>query len=121
MAKILIADDALFMRITLGDILRKGGYEVCEAKHGAEMLQIYDVENPDLVMLDITMPVMDGLTALKELRKKDPKAKAIMCSAMGQQAMVMDAIQSGAFDFIVKPFEKSKVYDSVRKVLAMKI
>lgn len=121
MAKILIADDALFMRITLGDILRKGGYEVVEASNGAEMLQVYEKEKPDMVMLDITMPVMDGLTALKALRKMDPKAKAIMCSAMGQQTMVMDAIRSGAFDFIVKPFEKSKVYDSVRKVLAMKI
>jgi len=121
MAKILIADDALFMRITLGDILRKGGYEVVEAKDGADMLRIYEIEKPDLVMLDITMPVMDGLTALKELRKKNPNAKAIMCSAMGQHAMVMDAIQSGAYDFIVKPFEKSKVYDSVKKVLAMRI
>ena len=107
MAKILIADDALFMRITLGDILRKGGYEVVEATDGADMLRLYEIEKPDLVMLDITMPVMDGLTALKELRKRNPKAKAIMCSAMGQHAMVMDAIQSGAFDFIVKPFERS--------------
>lgn len=121
MAKILIADDALFMRLTLGDILRNAGYEVCEAKDGSDMLKVYEIEKPDLVMLDITMPNMDGLTALKELRNKDPKAKTIMCSAMGQQAMVMDAIQSGAFDFIVKPFEKSKVLGSVRKVLAIKI
>ena len=121
MAKILIADDALFMRIMLGDILRKAGYEVCEAGNGLEMLRIYEIEKPDLVMLDITMPELDGLHALKELRERHPSAKVIMCSAMGQQAMVMDAIRSGAFDFIVKPFERSKVLDSVTKVLAMNI
>ncbi len=121
MAKILIADDALFMRMMLGDILRSAGYEVCEAKDGADMLEVYERELPDVVMLDITMPVMDGLHALRELKKRYPKAKAIMCSAMGQQAMVMDAIRSGAFDFIVKPFERSKVLDSIIKVLAMRI
>ena len=119
MVKILIADDALFMRITLGDILKKAGYEICEAKNGSEMLQVYERERPDLIMLDITMPEMDGLNALKNLKKKYPKVKVIMCSAMGQQSMVLDAIQSGAYDFIVKPFEKGKVLDSVKKVLAM--
>ncbi len=121
MAKILIADDALFMRITLGDILRKAGYEVCEAKNGLEMLEMYDQELPDVVMLDITMPEMDGLTALKNLKQTHPKAKVIMCSAMGQQVMVMDAVRSGAYDFIVKPFEKGKVLDSIVKVMAMNI
>ncbi len=121
MAKILIADDALFMRITLGDILRGAGYEVCEAKNGSEMLQVYDKEKPDLIMLDITMPELDGLHALQALKKKYPKVKVIMCSAMGQQAMVLNAIQSGAYDFIVKPFEKGKVLDSVKKVLVMDI
>lgn len=121
MAKILITDDAAFMRMMLGNMLREAGYEVVEAVNGADMLKKYDIEKPDLVTLDITMPEMDGLTALKHLRAKDPKAKTIMCSAMGQQTMVMDAIRSGAFDFIVKPFEKSKVLGSVRKVLAMNI
>ena len=121
MAKILVADDALFMRITLGDILKNAGYEVCEAKNGSDMLRVYEEELPDLIMLDITMPEMDGLHALKALREKHPKVKVIMCSAMGQKVMVMDAIQSGAYDFIVKPFEKSKVLESVRKVLAMNI
>lgn len=121
MAKILIADDALFMRMTLGDILKGAGYEVCEAKNGSEMISVYDKELPDLVMLDITMPELDGLSAIKELKKKHPKAKVIMCSAMGQQVMVLDAIRSGAHDFIVKPFEKGKVLDSIRKVLAMDI
>lgn len=119
MIKILIADDALFMRITLGDILRDAGYAVCEAKNGVEMLEVYERETPDLVMLDITMPELSGLDALKELKKREPKAKVIMCSAMGQRVMVLDAIQSGAHDFIVKPFEKGKVLDSIKKVLAM--
>lgn len=119
MAKILITDDALFIRMMLGDMLRRAGYEVCEAGNGLEMLRIYEEEEPDLVILDITMPKMDGLHALKELRKAHPEAKTIMCSAMGQQVMVMDAIRSGAYDFIVKPFERSKVLDSVAKVLAM--
>lgn len=121
MTKILIADDALFMRITLGDILRNAGYKVCEAKNGLEMLQVYEEELPDLVMLDITMPELSGLDALKALRKKHPKAKVIMCSAMGQRAMVLDALQNGAHDFIVKPFDKWKVLDSIKKVLAMNI
>ncbi len=121
MAKILITDDAAFMRMMLGNILREAGYEVCEANNGKDMLEKYDIEKPDLVTLDITMPEMDGLQALKLLRQKDPKAKAIMCSAMGQETMVINAIQNGAFDFIVKPFEKSKVLGSIRKVLAMKI
>ena len=119
MVKILIADDALFMRITLGDMLRGAGYEVCEAKNGSEMLEVYEREQPDLIMLDITMPELDGLNALKALKKKYPKVKVIMCSAMGQRAMVLDALQSGAHDFIVKPFEKSKVFESIKKVLAM--
>lgn len=121
MTKILIADDALFMRITLRDILTSAGYEVCEAKNGLDMLQVYEKELPDLVMLDITMPELDGVHALQRLKEKHPKAKAIMCSAMGQKTMVLGAIQSGALDFIVKPFEKSKVLDSVKKALAMNI
>ena len=121
MAKILIADDSMFMRMTLGNILKSAGYEVCEAQNGSEMLRVYEQEQPDLIMLDITMPEMDGLNALKALKEKHSKVKVIMCSAMGQQTMVLDAIRSGAYDFIVKPFEKSKVLDSITKVLAMNI
>lgn len=121
MAKILITDDAVFMRLMLGNILREAGYEVCEATNGRDMLEKYDIEQPDLVTLDITMPELDGVQALKLLRQKAPKAKVVMCSAMGQRAMVLDAIQAGASDFIVKPFEKSKVLESVRKTLALKI
>lgn len=119
MKKILVADDAMFMRMALRKILEEAEYEVCEAGDGEEMLLVYERENPDLIMLDITMPKMDGLKGLKALKQKHPKAKVIMCSAMGQQAMVLDAIQSGAYDFIIKPFEKGKVLDSVKKALAM--
>ncbi len=121
MAKILITDDAVFMRLMLGNILREAGYEVCEANNGRDMLEKYDIEHPDLVTLDITMPELDGVQALRLLRQKAPKAKVIMCSAMGQRSMVLDAIQAGACDFVVKPFEKSKVLESVRKTLALKI
>ena len=121
MAKILVTDDAAFMCMMLGNMLKEAGYEVCEANNGRDMLQKYELEKPDLVTLDITMPELDGLDALKLLREKNPKAKVIMCSAMGQESMVLDAIRSGAYDFIVKPFEKSKVLGSVRKVLAMNI
>ncbi len=121
MAKILITDDAIFMRLMLGNMLREAGFEVCEAENGRDMLQKYDIEKPDLVTLDITMPEMDGREALKLLREKDPKAKVIMCSAMGQRTMVLDAIQAGACDFIVKPFDRSKVLESIRKTLAVKL
>lgn len=121
MAKILITDDAVFMRLMLGNILREAGYEVCEAENGRDMLEKYDKERPDLVTLDITMPEMDGREALKILKEREPKAKVIMCSAMGQRAMVLDAIRAGACDFIVKPFEKSKVLESIRKTLALNI
>ncbi len=121
MAKIMVTDDAVFMRLMLGNMLREAGYEVCEAANGSDMLQKFEIEKPDLVTLDITMPEMDGLHALKLLKEKNPKVKVIMCSAMGQEKMVLEAIQNGAYDFIVKPFEKSKVLGSIRKVLAMKI
>jgi len=121
MAKILVTDDSLFLRTNLSNILKEAGYEVCEAKDGKDMLVQYEKEKPDLVTLDITMPELDGRGALRALKEKYPKAKVIMCSAMGQREMVLDAIKDGAYDFIVKPFEKSKVLDSVKKTLAMNI
>ena len=117
MAKILITDDSMFMRMTLATILKKVGHETCEASNGEEMLKIYDVEKPDIVTLDITMPVMDGLAALKELRKRHSDAKVIMCSAMGQKAMVVEAVQNGAYDFIVKPFKEDRVYETINKAV----
>ena len=114
MAKnILICDDAAFMRMMIKDILTKNGYNVAgEAENGMKA-----VENPDLVLMDITMPEMDGIQALKEIKKLDGGAKVIMCSAMGQQAMVIESIQAGAKDFIVKPFQAERVIEAVKKVV----
>lgn len=117
--RVLVVDDAAFMRMMIKDILRKGGYEVVgEAEDGAKAIEKYKELNPDLVTMDITMPDMDGIQAVKEIRKIDPNAIIIMCSAMGQQAMVIDAIQAGARDFVVKPFQPDRVLEAVRKVLS---
>lgn len=114
--RILLVDDAVFMRMKLKDILEKNGYEVvAEAQNGLEAIEKYKSEKPDLVTMDITMPEMDGVTALRAIKALDPKAKVIMCSAMGQQSMVMDAIQAGAIDFIVKPFDNDRVIESINK------
>lgn len=118
MARILVVDDASFMRLMLKDILVKGGHEVCgEAENGLVAIDRYKELQPDIVTLDITMPKMDGVEALKNIRAFDPKAKCIMCSAMGQQAMVVDAIQNGAKDFIVKPFQPDRVISAVQNQL----
>lgn len=116
---ILIVDDAAFMRMMIKDILVKNGYNVVgEAENGNVAVEKYKELNPDLVTMDITMPEKDGITALKEIREYDPNAKVIMCSAMGQQAMVIDAIQAGAKDFIVKPFQADRVLEAVSKALS---
>lgn len=116
--RILIVDDAAFMRMMIRDILSKNGYEVVgEAQDGAQAIEKFKELNPDLITMDITMPEMDGITALKEIRKLDTNAKVIMCSAMGQQAMVIDAIQAGAKDFIVKPFQADRVIEAIKKTL----
>ncbi|SEG00019.1 two-component system, chemotaxis family, response regulator CheY [Caloramator fervidus] len=118
MARVLIVDDAAFMRMMLKDILVKNGYEVVgEAPNGLKAVELYKQERPDVVTMDITMPEMDGIQAVKEIRAFDPNAKIIMCSAMGQQAMVMEAIKSGAKDFIVKPFQPERVLEALKKVL----
>ena len=119
MAKnILICDDAAFMRMMIKDILTKNGYSIAgEAENGAVAVEKYLETKPDLVMMDITMPEKDGIQALKEIRAKDPSASVIMCSAMGQQAMVIEAIQNGARDFIVKPFAADRILEAVRKVI----
>lgn len=117
--RILIVDDAVFMRMKLRDILEKNGYEVAgEAQNGQEALDKYKVEKPDLVTMDITMPDVDGLDGLKMIMKADPNAKVVMCSAMGQQGMVMDAIKSGAVDFIVKPFDTERVIKSLDRAFS---
>jgi two-component system chemotaxis response regulator CheY len=117
--RVLIVDDAAFMRMMVKDILTKNGFQVVgEASDGAQAIEKYKELTPDLVTMDITMPEMDGITALKEIKKLDPNAKVIMCSAMGQQAMVIDAIQAGAKDFIVKPFQAERVIEAIKKTLA---
>lgn len=119
MAKnILICDDAAFMRMMIKDILTKNGYNVCgEAENGLKAVEKYNELKPDLVLMDITMPEMDGIQALKNIKAANPGAMVIMCSAMGQQAMVIESIQAGAKDFIVKPFRADRVLEAVKKVV----
>lgn len=116
---VLIVDDAAFMRMMIKDILEKNDFNIIgEAADGQQAVEFYKEQSPDLVTMDITMPEMDGITALKEIRTHDPNANVIMCSAMGQQAMVIDAIQAGAKDFIVKPFQADRVIEAINKSLA---
>lgn len=118
MANILIVDDAAFMRMMIKDILSKNGFTVIgEAENGIKAVEKYKELNPDLVIMDITMPEMDGIQALKRIKQIDPAANVIMCSAMGQQAMVIESIQSGAKDFIVKPFQADRVLEAVKKAV----
>ncbi|MCQ2542537.1 MAG: response regulator [Lachnospiraceae bacterium] len=115
---ILIVDDAAFMRMMIKDILTKNGYNVAgEAENGVKAIEKYNELKPDLVLMDITMPEKDGIQALKDIKSIDGNSKVIMCSAMGQQAMVIEAIQSGAKDFIVKPFQPDRVLEAVKKVI----
>ena len=117
MAKVLIVDDAAFMRISIKNMLTKNGYEVVgEAENGTVGVEMYKSLSPDIVTMDITMPEMDGLQALKEIVKLDPKAKVVMVSAMGQEAMVRDAIVSGAKGFIVKPFKEDGIIAALKKL-----
>ena len=118
MAKVLIVDDAAFMRMMIRDILEKNGFEVIgEGSNGLKAVELYKKEKPDVVTMDITMPDMDGIEAVKAIKAFDPSAKIVMCSAMGQQTMVMDAIRAGARDFIVKPFQADRVLEAIRKVV----
>lgn len=114
--RILICDDAAFMRRMLREILVQGGNEICgEASNGEEAVSMYKTLKPDMVTLDITMPNKDGIEALKEIMAYDSNAKIVMCSAMGQQSFVLEAIKSGAKDFIVKPFDRARVLRTVDK------
>ena len=117
MATVLVTDDAAFMRMQLKDILTKLGHEVVgEAENGEVSVQKYEELRPDLVTMDITMPEMNGIEAVKSIKKKHPNATIIMCSAMGQQSMVMEAIQAGAKDFLVKPFTKERIEEAIIKL-----
>ncbi|WP_022929062.1 response regulator [Patulibacter americanus] len=119
MARVLVVDDALFMRKMVSDTLAKGGHEVIgEAANGAEAVEQFKTLNPDLCTLDITMPEKDGLEALRDIMVIDPAARVIMCSALGQDAKVIESIKAGARDFVVKPFKAERVLEAVEKALA---
>ena len=119
MAKIMLVDDAAFMRMMVKDALTKAGYtDLIEAQDCAEAVEKFNAENPDLVFMDITMPNKDGLEALKEIKAAHPNANIVMCSAMGQEAMVIEAIKSGAKDFIVKPFKPDRILATAEKILS---
>lgn len=119
MAKLLITDDAAFMRMTLRNIVTNAGYEVvAEAKNGQEAIELYKKHRPDLVTMDITMPDMNGIEALKKIKEIDPDAKVIMCSALGMQYMIIDAIQLGAIDYIRKPFDENQIQEAIEKALS---
>ena len=116
---VLVCDDAIFMRTMISDILSQAGFEVVgEAESGVQAVQKYRELKPDLVTMDIVMPDMGGIEAVREICKSDPEAKILVCSAMGQQALVVEAIQAGAKDFVVKPFQPSRVLEAVQRVLA---
>lgn len=114
-AKVLIVDDAVFMRTKASRLLSGEGFEVVEAGNGAEAVEEFKAERPDLVLMDITMPVLDGITALKAIRALDESAKVIMVTALGQRSMVLEAIRAGAKDFVVKPFQAEKLLEAVKK------
>jgi two-component system chemotaxis response regulator CheY len=117
MPKILIVDDAEFLRVRISKMLVGDGYEVIEAENGLKAIESYQAYKPDLVLMDITMPEMDGLTALKRIRTMDNKAKVIMLTALGQESVVLEAIKMGARDFVVKPFERDRVINAIHKLL----
>nr|WP_180319774.1 response regulator [Cytobacillus firmus] len=118
-ARILIVDDAKFMRVTLSSILKKDNHEIVgEGENGKEAVDLFVNLKPDLVMMDITMPEMSGLEAVREIKRDNPHAKVIMCSAMGQQKVVVESIEAGAKDFIIKPFDEGRVLEAVNRVLS---
>ena len=118
MAKVMVVDDAAFMRLRASKVLQDNGHEVLQAENGADAVRQYAKHHPDAVLMDITMPEMDGLEALKEIRKLDPGARVAMVTAMGQQAIVMEALRAGAKDFILKPFQPDRVLGALQKLLA---
>ena len=116
--RILVVDDAMFMRATVKRILEQNGYEVAgEAENGEMAIQSYFELKPDAILMDITMPIMDGITAAKAILSSDPKAVVLMCTALGQQNMVIDAIKAGVKDYIVKPFQPERVLEGISKAL----
>jgi two-component system chemotaxis response regulator CheY len=118
MAKILVVDDAEFLRVRISKMLISSGHEVIQADNGLNAVISYTSSKPDAVLMDITMPEMDGLTALREIRQRDPGARVVMLTALGQESVVLEAIRAGARDFVVKPFERDRVLNAIRKALS---
>jgi two-component system, chemotaxis family, chemotaxis protein CheY len=118
MPKILVVDDAEFLRVRITKMLTGEGHTVIEAENGTRAVAQYKAEKPDMVLMDITMPEMDGLSALKEIRAFDPNAKVVMLTALGQESIVLEAIKAGAKDFVVKPFERERVIGAINKLVA---
>jgi two-component system, chemotaxis family, chemotaxis protein CheY len=118
MPKILIVDDAEFLRVRITKMLSGDGYEVFEAENGQRAVDQYKALHPDVVLMDVTMPEMDGLTALKQIRAFDPRARVVMLTALGQESVVLEAVKSGARDFVVKPFERDRVMSAIQKLLS---
>jgi two-component system chemotaxis response regulator CheY len=116
MARILVVDDAAFMRMRCTKLLQDNGYDTVEAGNGVEAVQKYQQCKPDGVLMDITMPDMDGIETLKKLMEIDPGARVSMVTAMGQQSLVIEALKSGAKDFVVKPFNADRVLAAVKKI-----
>ena len=115
---VLITDDAAFMRLTLKNILTAHGYDVVdEAANGQEAVEKYTLHQPDLVLMDVTMPVMDGIMATRTITCGDPDAKVVLCTALSHEAVVDQAMRAGAKDFIVKPFHPARVIESIRKLI----
>ena len=118
--RVLLVDDTTFMRRMLRDILVRAGFEVsAEASNGRQAVEAYRQARPDLVIMDITMPEMDGVAAVREIAGADPAARIVMCSALGQQELIVEALEAGARDFVVKPFMPEKVLEAVRKVMSV--
>jgi two-component system chemotaxis response regulator CheY len=117
-SRVLVVDDAAFMRASLKDILSRGGYQVVdEARNGREAVELYAKHLPDLVTMDIVMPELSGIEAVRMITQADPRARIIMCSAMGQQGLVIEAIQAGAKDFVIKPFQAARVLEAAARAL----
>lgn len=120
MTDVMVVDDTAFMRMVMRGLMEQLGMNVvAEARNGMEAVNLYEKLKPDLVTMDITMPEMDGIAALKQIMRMDSKAKVIMCSAMGQRDMVLEAMRSGAIDFVVKPLQKDRLEEAVRNSGAM--
>ena len=118
MAKVLVVDDAEFLRVRISKMLTSNGHEIVEAENGLKAIDVYQSSRPDIVLMDVTMPELDGLGALKQIRTLDPHAKVIMLTAIGQESVVLEAIKSGARDFVVKPFQQERVLGAIAKLTA---